>query len=157
MADIYGFTLKKLADRYHFILRTHYLISENLNLSEEEKRYVTDLSSYNDIAELYLLTDVLITDYSSTFFDFANLNRPILFYVYDLEKYRDELHGFYFDMEKECPGPLLKRTEEVVEALRSIDTVRADYAGKYAEFREKFCSLDDGHASKRVVSAAMLL
>ncbi len=160
----YGFTLKldlkkikKLSDRYHFILRTHYLISENLNLNEDEKRFVTDLSSYNDIAELYLISDVLITDYSSTFFDYANLRRPILFYVYDLEKYRDDLHGFYFDMEEECPGPLLRRTEEVVDALRNIDAVSVEYAGKYAEFREKYCSLDDGHAAKRVVSAAMRL
>ena len=160
----YGFTLKldlkkikKLSDRYHFILRTHYLISENLNLNEDEKRFVTDLSSYNDIAELYLISDVLITDYSSTFFDYANLRRPILFYVYDLEKYRDDLHGFYFDMEEECPGPLLRRTEEVVDALRNIDAVSVEYAGKYAEFREKYCSLDDGQAAKRVVSAAMRL
>ena len=117
--------MKELSDRYHFILRTHYLISENLKLTDGEKRYVTDLSSYDDIAELYLAADVLITDYSSVFFDYANLGRPILFYVYDMEKYRDELHGFYFDMKNECPGPLLYDSAQVAEALASIEDIES--------------------------------
>ena len=156
----YGFTLKldlkkmkKVSDKYHFILRTHYLISENLHLTEDERRFVTDLSDYNDIAELYLVSDILITDYSSTFFDFANLGRPMLFYVYDLEKYRDILHGFYFDMEEVCPGPMLYNSDEVLSALRSIDKIEEEYAEKYESFRKRFCALDDGKASERVVKA----
>lgn len=59
---------------------------------------------YNDIAELYLVSDLLITDSSSVFFDYANLKRPILFYTYDLEGYRDKLRGFYLDIEKNYRG-----------------------------------------------------
>ena len=152
----YGFRLqldmelmRRLKDRYFFILRTHYLISEHLDASQADPEYVRDLSSYNDIAELYLISDILITDYSSVFFDYANLNRPILFYVYDLDRYRDILHGFYFDMAAGCPGPMLKTSEEVLEALEHPETVQAEYAAKYAQFREKFCYLDDGHAAER--------
>ena len=77
---------------------------------------------------------MLITDYSSVFFDYANLGRPILFYVYDMEKYRDELHGFYFDMKNECPGPLLYDSAQVAEALASIEDIESEYADKYKAF-----------------------
>ena len=62
--------------------------------------------------------DALITDYSSVFFDFANLKRPVLFYTYDIEKYKNQLRGFYIDMNTEVPGPLLYTSEEVVDAIR---------------------------------------
>ena len=60
---------------------------------------------------------MLITDYSSVFFDYANLKRPVLYYTYDLDKYRDVLRGFYLDMEKDLPGPLLLTNDEVVVEL----------------------------------------
>ena len=143
--------MKKLKDRYFFVLRTHYFIADHLNIPEEDKDFVMDQSRYNDIGELYLISDILITDYSSVFFDFANLRRPILFYVYDFEKYAGVLRGFYFDMTTGCPGPLLKTNEEVLDALENIDTVSEAYKEKYKEFTDKFCYLDDGHASERIV------
>lgn len=51
------------------------------------------------------------------FFDYANLKRPILFYTYDLDKYKDELRGFYIDMEKDLPGPLLFDSLEVINII----------------------------------------
>ena len=143
--------MEKLKDRYFFVLRTHYFIADNLKLDESRKSFVMDCSRYNDIGELYLISDVLITDYSSVFFDFANLRRPILFYVYDFERYRDQLRGFYFDMETGCPGPLLYTSGEVAEALEELQSVEERYADKYREFTERFCSLDDGRAAERVV------
>ena len=148
--------MERLKDRYFFILRTHYFIADHLRLNESEKQFVMDCSRYNDIGELYLISDVLITDYSSVFFDYANLRRPILFYVYDFEKYRDTLRGFYFDMETGCPGPLLKTSSEVAEALDDIENIGKEYAGKYREFTERFCSLDDGHAAERIVKKVFL-
>ncbi len=69
-----------------------------------------------------------MTDYSSLMFDYASTGRPMLFFTYDLEHYRDELRGFYFDFEHEAPGPLLGTSDEVIEALRSIDDVGRAYA-----------------------------
>ncbi|MBO1910182.1 CDP-glycerol glycerophosphotransferase family protein, partial [Microvirga sp. 3-52] len=105
-AGKYKFTLQleldklqaELGDDYIVLLRMHYFIANQLDISEYSG-FVYDFSSYDDIAELYLVSDVLITDYSSVFFDFANLKRPILFYTYDLENYRDKLRGFYLDIE----------------------------------------------------------
>src|SRR5699024_8605774 len=91
---------ENFGDEYIILLRMHYLVAEHLNI-EEYKEFVYDLSLHEDIRELYLISDVLITDYSSVFFDYANLKRPILFYVYDIEEYRDTLRGFYVDFEKE--------------------------------------------------------
>ena len=143
--------MKKLRNEYFFVLRTHYFIADHLNIPAEDSDFVIDMSRYNDIGELYLISDILITDYSSVFFDFANLRRPILFFVYDLEKYAGILRGFYFDMTTGCPGPLLRTNEEVLDALENIGAIEAEYAGKYKDFCDKFCYLDDGNASERVV------
>lgn len=140
---------KQLGDDYVIILRMHYLISSNLDISEF-KDFAFDLSNYNDISELYLISDILITDYSSVFFDYANLQRPILFYMYDIEKYRDQLRGFYLDL-KELPGPILKTTKDVIETILNIDEVEGDYKKLYEEFYERFCNWDDGKASANVV------
>jgi CDP-glycerol glycerophosphotransferase len=84
-------------------------------------------------------------------FDFAVTGKPMLFYVYDFEHYRDELRGFYFDFEPEAPGPLCRTTDEVISVLGDLDASVAACAERYARFRDKYCYLDDGRASARVV------
>jgi CDP-glycerol glycerophosphotransferase len=113
--------------------------------------FVRDVSSYPDGTELMLAADVLITDYSSMMFDYANTGRPMLFFTYDLDTYRDEVRGFYFDFLQRAPGPLLATSDQVAEALQDLDSVRAQHAQRYADFVAQFCELDDGGASARVV------
>ena len=72
----------------------------------------------------------------------------MLFYTYDIDKYRDVLRGFYIDMEKELPGPLVYSTNEVIEQIKNIDEMTQKYAQRYEEFYQRFCSIDDGQASK---------
>jgi CDP-glycerol glycerophosphotransferase len=84
-------------------------------------------------------------------FDFANTGRPMVFFTYDLDTYRDEVRGFYFDLLERAPGPLLATSDEVAEALRDPEALRSQYARRYAEFAAEFCALDDGRASGRVV------
>lgn len=154
----YKFTLRldlkkmkeELGDEYVVLLRTHHYIADNLDVSGVED-FAINLSKYDDITEIYLVSDICITDYSSVFFDYANLKRPILFYTYDIEKYRDDLRGFYIDMNTEVPGPLLYSTEEVVDAIKHIDQVTEEYAKTYETFYDRFCGVDDGNASKRTV------
>jgi len=141
---------QSLNDEYIILIRTHYFISNNLKLDDSEG-FAFDVSRYEDIAELYLISDMLITDYSSVFFDYANLKRPILFYTYDLDKYSSMLRGFYIDIHSEVPGPLLFTTEEVIDAIEHIDDVNDEYHVKYEEFYKRFCSIDDGNASRRIV------
>ncbi|SEP75350.1 CDP-glycerol:poly(glycerophosphate) glycerophosphotransferase [Virgibacillus subterraneus] len=141
---------QEFEDEYIIVLRLHYLVAENLDLSGFEG-FVYDLSHHEDIRELYLISDLLITDYSSVFFDYANLKRPILFYVYDIEDYRDNLRGFYFDFEEKAPGPLVRTTEEAISAIKEIDYNGFKPSETTDAFYKKFCYLEDGHASKRVV------
>ncbi|MDQ0352773.1 CDP-glycerol glycerophosphotransferase [Alkalibacillus filiformis] len=141
---------EQLSDDYVIVLKLHYLIANQLDLTEYPS-FAFDLSKHDDIAELYLISDILITDYSSVFFDYANLRRPILFYTYDLEDYKDDLRGFYFDMETGVPGPLLKTNEEVIEAIENIEDVAMKYEERYEQFYAKFCAWEDGQASKKVI------
>ena len=92
-----------------------------------------------------------MTDYSSMMFDFANTGRPMLFFTYDLDAYRDQVRGLYLDLAERAPGPLLRTTDEVAAALNDLDAVRADYEQRYRDFAGTFCELDDGGAAGRVV------
>ena len=140
---------KELSDDYIILLRTHYLVSENLDLKEFNE-FVYDVSKYEDIRDLYIISDMLITDYSSVFFDYANLKRPMIFYVYDLEEYRDKLRGFYFDFEKDAPGPLIKTTNELIKVIKQYE--EGFYISeKVKQFYGKYCYLEDGESTSRVV------
>lgn len=143
---------KEFGSEYIILLRMHYWIVDHLDLSKYEG-FTYNVSDYDDITELYMISDICMTDYSSVFFDFANLRRPILFYTYDLDKYRDVLRGFYLDVEKDLPGPLLLTNDEVVDALKNIDKISEQYKEKYDVFYDRFCCIDDGNAAKRVVEA----
>jgi CDP-glycerol glycerophosphotransferase len=138
-----------LGDDYVLLIRRHPNVVDTIPATAGG--FVRDVSSYPDVAELFLVADVLLTDYSSLMFDYANTGRPMLFFTYDLEHYRDQLRGFYFDFERQAPGPLLGSADEVIEALLSIDQVAHDYSGPYARFAERFCALDDGKAAQRVI------
>ena len=140
-----------LGDEYIILLRMHYLIAENINV-EKYDGFVIDFSSYEDIRDLYLVSDILLTDYSSVFFDYAILNRPMYFFTYDLESYRDTLRGFYFDFEKDAPGPLLFNTSEVIDAITSEED---EYYMKRQSFRNTYTSLEDGLASERVIKRVL--
>jgi len=143
---------KRFSDNCVLLLRMHYLVAENFDL-KPFKGFAYDFSNRTDINDLYLVSDLLITDYSSVFFDYANLQRPIAFYTYDLEDYRETLRGFYFDLVKNAPGPLIKNNTELTNILDEFikQGKLENYQAIYEEFYQKYCYLDDGDATKRVV------
>lgn len=142
---------EELGDEYIILLRLHVVVSSKLKIDESIKDFAFNVSNYPDIQELMLVSDMLMTDYSSVFFDYANTGNPILFFTYDLEEYRDDLRGFYMDLEKEAPGPLVFNTEDIIHTIKNIDIVNNQYKEKYKKFQETYCPLEDGNASKRVV------
>ncbi len=147
---------ERLSKEYVILLRTHYFIADEIDITGYEE-FAYDVSKYDDISELFLISDILITDYSSVFFDYANLKRPMLFFTYDLDKYRDLLRGFYIDIEEELPGPLLFTTEEIIGAVQNIDELQFEYKDKYFAFYQKYCAWEDGQAAKRVAEAVFQL
>lgn len=151
----FQFDIEKLkaqhGDNIVVLARMHYLVSESFDFKQYGD-FILDVSNYYDIADLYLISDVLITDYSSVFFDYAVLNRPIIFYMYDLEDYRDRLRGFYFDIESEAPGKILKKEDELfAEIDRSLKEGHANTA-QFNRFKDRFCEWEDGHSCERVVN-----
>lgn len=146
---------EKLGEDYILLLRTHYLIADNIDLTGFED-FVYDFSYYGDISELYLVSDLLVTDYSSVFFDFANLQRPILFFVYDIDQYREKIRGFYFEFEKYAPGPLVKTTDELITELKNIERKGYAPADSTMDFMKRFCYLENGESTKRVVNKVFL-
>ncbi|MFF8640393.1 CDP-glycerol glycerophosphotransferase family protein [Streptomyces sp. NPDC015345] len=142
-----------LGDDHVLLVRKHPLTAGRLPGARAP--FVRDVSAHPRAAELLLIADVLVTDYSSLMFDFAHTGRPMLFHAYDLEHYRDTVRGFYLDFETSAPGPLLASTGEVVEALRDLDAIAARHTDAYAAFREAYCDLDDGRAAARVAERLM--
>src|SRR5699024_4593137 len=127
----------KLGDNYIILLRLHYLVAENLDLTGYED-FIYDLYIHEDIRELYLISDLLITDYSSVLFDYANLKRPMIFFVYDIEEYQDNLRSFYFDFEEKAPGPLVKTTDEILEVIKDIENNGYNPSEEIQEFHKRF-------------------
>ena len=125
-----------LGGEYVVLFRAHYFISNSFDF-EAFQGFVYDVSQMDDINPLYLAADVLITDYSSVFFDYANLRRPILFFMYDYEQYKHEMRDFYFDIHM-LPGPVLMNQEEVLKTLKNLPNMVDKYEKKYAEFNNVF-------------------
>ncbi|WP_129307334.1 CDP-glycerol glycerophosphotransferase family protein [Streptomyces sp. L2] len=139
----------ELGHDHVLLVRKHPRVHDNVPGAGQG--FVWDVTRYPDIADLYLVTDVLVTDYSSALFDFAHSGKPMLFFTYDLEHYRDSLRGLYFDFTTRAPGPLLETSEDLVKALRDVNAVEAEYREKYAQFVRDFCEPGDGLATARVV------
>lgn len=130
------------------IVKYHYLIMDQIDLSPYKKFIYAYDASY-DISSLYLVSDMLITDYSSVMFDFNILQRPMFFYCYDLEEYKDNLRGFYFDFLEEAPGPVVLTTDKLIKEIKEYNP--GQYKSKQKAFTLKYNHIDDGQASKRIV------
>jgi CDP-glycerol glycerophosphotransferase (TagB/SpsB family) len=139
----------RLGDDHVLLLRLHNMVMDRLEVIDGSP--VRDVCSHPDIRDLYLAADLMVTDYSSTMFDFAITGKPMLFFTYDLEYFRDELRGFYFDLAEVAPTPLLRTSKELVEAIAGIDALAAANADRYARFRKTFTHLEDGSATERVL------
>lgn len=150
------FSLDEFRDQYGtdavLVLRMHYLISNALDISGYEG-VVFDFSNHPNISDLYLISDMLITDYSSVFFDFAYLKRPILFYPYDYHMYKDELRGFYLDYEKDLPGEIAHNESQLLTMIGDkLKTPDMSDDQKFMDFYQRFCSIDDGLSSLKIVN-----
>ena len=113
---------------------------------------VLDVTSYPDVSELFLVADVLVTDYSSVMFDYTVTGKPVYFFVPDLDDYRAKLRGFYFDLIGSAPGPVVRTSGELVSLIRDREQISGEYADKYRAWQKRFNPRDDGRASERVVN-----
>lgn len=139
----FDYLRERLGDEYVILFRAHYLVASSFDFAAYEG-FVYDVSDYDDINDLYLISDILITDYSSVFFDYALLERPMYFYMYDMESYASEIRGFYIDVD-ELPGPVVKTEKELADAVIS-DEGRRDLT----DFNREYNTWNDGRSSERL-------
>ncbi|MDK9497017.1 bifunctional glycosyltransferase family 2 protein/CDP-glycerol:glycerophosphate glycerophosphotransferase [Streptomyces katrae] len=139
----------RLGDRFTLLVRTHYLNSVSLPPSVAGR--VVDVSRHHDITPLLALADGLITDYSSVMFDYAVLDRPMLFFAYDYEKYSTDIRGTYFDLKEKAPGPVVATADELMQAVSAFDEADAKYAEARQRFLAEFGEYDRGDAARRIV------
>jgi len=134
-------------DEYIFTLRLHPKIKKYINKEFENNSSFINLTEYENEQELLMIADVLITDYSSVMIEFALLNKPIIFFTYDLDYYINEDRGFYFDFKKFAPGIIVEDMDQLINNFKNIDFKNID--------NEKFLSYQfndfDGKSSKRIV------
>ena len=137
-----------LKEDYVLIVKLHPAVHLTLDLTTNYPGFVFDYSNHPNMNELLIITDILITDYSSIPMEFSLLKRKMIFFTYDLEEYRQK-SGLWEDYESAVPGPIVKNTDEVVDAILNykIDLRQVeDYAGKWTEY----CK---GDSSKRLVES----
>lgn len=138
-----------LGDDFIVLFKPHYLIINSIKNNDNQglNGFLYHIDANYDISDLYLISDILITDYSSVFFDYAILRRPIFFYMYDRAEYQEQLRGFYLNVETDLPG---KVYDDENLMLRDIKENNFNYQ-RLDEFNEEFNSFQDGNCSQKVV------
>jgi CDP-glycerol glycerophosphotransferase len=140
---------KALGPDHVLLVRAHYFYDES-PMGDVPAPGVVDVADHPRIEDLYLAADVLVTDYSSVMFDYAVLDRPIVIYASDWEEYRTR-RGTYFDLLAEPPGHVVTTEDALAEVLTSRRAWDDGSTAYRQAFRARFCSLEDGTASERVV------
>lgn len=140
---------KAFSDEYVVLMKHHPIVKNLPEIPEEyDGSFALDVTKTLSIEELLCISDICISDYSSLVFEYSLFERPMVFYAYDLENYFD-WRGFYYDYDELTPGPVCATNEEMIEYIRNIDE-RFDKQ-KVIDFREKFMSACDGHATERII------
>jgi CDP-ribitol ribitolphosphotransferase len=142
---------RALGDDHVLLVRLHPFVRARTSIGPELADFAIDVSDYPDINELMLVSDVLVTDYSSAIYEFSLLGRPMAFFAPDYEAYERE-RGFYFDYRTGVPGPIFETTHELAAYLRAgvFDLDRVDL------FRRASFAIADGRATERVTEALIV-
>ncbi|WP_312498667.1 CDP-glycerol glycerophosphotransferase family protein [Enterococcus sp.] len=136
-----------LGENDTLIIRPHYLVGDTIDVSKYDQQVI--VCTDEDINKLYLISDILITDYSSVMFDYAHLKRPMLFYAYDFDFYKEELRGFYFDYNHDLPGQIVKDEAGFYPAFNQLlqkTEIEKVYQNKYNDFFDKFCNTNSSNS-----------
>lgn len=137
---------EKLSEEYVLLIRAHYAVTKVMKIVNDGFTY--DVSDYPSVNDLYFISDILISDYSSSYIDYSILQRPMLCYAYDLEEYTEK-RGLYIDLAKELPCPIDKDESALIEHLENMDYM--EYSEKSRLFHEKYSS-HAGNATNAVIN-----
>lgn len=137
-----------LGDEYVFVVKHHPFVKQPPIIPNSCADFAKDLTKEMSIEDLLCVSDVCISDYSSLVFEFSLFEKPMIFFAPDLDDYFD-WRGFYFGYDEFVPGPICKSEDEVLEQLIHL----GEYFDKkkVQEFRKKYMSACDGHATERIL------
>lgn len=138
----------RLGEEYVFLIRLH----PQIHRCDSALQGAVDVTKWEDVGELTLICDAMITDYSSVCMDAALIGKPLIFYAFDLEKYASD-RSFYFDYESYVPGPVVRSFDELIDKVANLDEIKD--SDKLNKFREFNFGTPDGKATKRVVDTVM--
>jgi len=130
-----------------FLIKAHMFVKKINIIDYPNIKVITKTAN---IEELYLITDILITDYSSTMLDFSLLNRPILLFPYDHDEYLEEI-GLYYNLEDIAPGPIFFDADTLIESIKNISQIDKDYKEKRIRIRDRFNKHIDGKSTERLL------
>ena len=133
--------------QYQILIKPHPFVYKKL--SPKEKNSHAFIPSSIDTNELLSIVDILISDYSSIYFDFMNTEKPVLFYIPDSESYTKE-RGLYFSLD-ELPGPVAENADQIGKLINNIEDVKVKYKDIYNETKAWACEYDDGNVSKKII------
>jgi len=146
-----GVLRASLGEDHVLLVRLHPFVRSRTTIGPDLAGFAIDVSDHPDINELMLVSDVLITDYSSAIYEFALLRRPMVFFAPDYEAYERE-RGFYFDYRTGVPGPIFETTDALAAYLRAgvFDLERVE------RFRAASFDVADGGSATRVTDELIL-
>ena len=133
----------KLGNNYVLLFRAHYEVVKVMGVKDDG--FVKDVSSYPNLNELMIVSDMLISDYSSIFFDYAIQGKPMLCFAYDYDRYQKE-RGMYFDIRKELECMDMDTEDSVIREIQNMDIEERSSISR--RFREKYVTCY-GSATKR--------
>jgi len=131
------------------LVRAHSL--NRIRIPKHLSGVVVDVSDIDDVNLLYLASDMMITDYSSTMFDYSLVDKPIILYVYDYDEYVGNLRGTYFDLRENAPGELVNNMEDLVLSVQK-NLIDDPFRNSRHKFRDSYLGLEDGTSSARTVA-----
>lgn len=137
---------EQLDENSVLLIKLHPFVKKKISIPDEYRDKVKDFTKYPSVNNLLFITDLLITDYSSVCFEYALLNKPMIFYCFDLDEYI-ETRDFYIPYQDFAPGPIVHTCDEMIEKIKDFSNVdKVDYR----EFTDKFFEKLDGKSTERV-------
>jgi CDP-glycerol glycerophosphotransferase len=109
----------------------------------EDSEFLRNVSAYPSLNDLMMASDMLISDYSSIFFDYAIQGKPMLCYCYDYETYAEK-RGMYFDIREWLPSA--SNEEELIRLIGNTDTTTRNEAT--IKFQQEYVT-EYGHATEK--------
>lgn len=138
---------KMCLDTNSFIIyKMHPFVKEPVPIPKEYMDRMADLTDYSDINDLFYITDLLITDYSSNIYEFSLMRKPMLFYAFDIDDYV-HTRGFHRDFDKNAPGRIVESFQDMLDAIYNTDF---EYEKVEKYISENFESVDC-HACDRII------